>query len=524
MTKISNQYSLTNLLTADLTNSRLGVNNTNPSYSLDLTGDARVGGSLIVTGNLTAQQFIVSSSVTFLTTSFSSGSTKFGDSSDDNHNFTGSLIVSGSATPLRVGSNLLFVSSSGNIGIGTTSPVSLLDVTSNNSGGVAANLVIKNSAGGNTSGNQGVGFYFLADGGYSVSNHSASIIALSNTRNQTGGGTDLLFATHNNSTAPTTKMTITSSGNVGIGTTSPTSYASTTLQVNGSGSSASIKLTNTSTGAGNANGLDILQSTTDTYIFNRTTGIMVFGTSDTERMRMTSGGNVLMGTSVDNGYRLRVSGGMYGNNIYLQQTTANGGGTLTLANNDTFPDSNTVIGQVNFYNTDGDIPGVAAYMRAYTGTNFGVGGQLGFGTQNTWSSGTLNQRMFIDNAGNIGAPSGTNIYNASDARLKRNIVPIENGLDKVMQLNPVKFNWIEKFVESEENKDMLGFIAQEVLPHIPEAVESFGESDLHVAELVIENPLRINEKFIIPVLVKAIQELSSANESLKNRIEVLENK
>ena len=409
--------------------------------------------------------------------------------------------------------NGVYVDSSGKVGIGTETPVSRLDITSSNSGAVATNLVIKNSAGGNTSGNQGVGLYFLADGGYSVTNHSASLIALSNTRNQTGGGTDLLFATHNNSTAPTTKMTITSAGNVGIGTTNPAtasgSFASLDIRGN---TGASLVMGSTAT-------LMSYMYVNSSALFIETTGTIpiLFNPAGTERMRITSGGNVLMGTTSDNGYRLRVSGGMYANSIYLQQPTSSGGGILTLANNDTFPDSGTVIGQVNFYNTDGDIPGVAAYVRAYTGTNFGVGGQLGFGTQNTWSSGTLNQRMFIDNAGNIGAPSGTNIYNASDARLKRNIVPIENGLDKVMQLNPVKFNWIEKFVESEENKDMLGFIAQELLPHIPEAVESFGESDLNINGLVIEKPLRINEKFIIPVLVKAIQELKAEIETLKNK-------
>jgi hypothetical protein len=54
-----------------------------------------INGNLIVTGSLTAQQFIVSSSVTYLTTSFASGSTKFGDDTGDNHNFTGSLYVTG---------------------------------------------------------------------------------------------------------------------------------------------------------------------------------------------------------------------------------------------------------------------------------------------------------------------------------------------------------------------------------------------------------------------------------------------
>jgi hypothetical protein len=61
------------------------------------TGNVAVTGSLVMTGNLTANQYIVSSSVTYLTQSFSSGSTVFGDTSDDIHEFTGSLSVTGSA-------------------------------------------------------------------------------------------------------------------------------------------------------------------------------------------------------------------------------------------------------------------------------------------------------------------------------------------------------------------------------------------------------------------------------------------
>ena len=68
-----------------------------------------INGNLVVTGSLTAQQFIVSSSVTYMTTSFASGSTKFGDSIDDTHQFTGSLRVSGSVT---LNSPLNYVASS----------------------------------------------------------------------------------------------------------------------------------------------------------------------------------------------------------------------------------------------------------------------------------------------------------------------------------------------------------------------------------------------------------------------------
>ena len=59
-------------------------------------GKAQVDKDWVVLGDVIAENYIVSSSVTHMTTSFSSGSTRFGDSIDDNHEFTGSLKISGS--------------------------------------------------------------------------------------------------------------------------------------------------------------------------------------------------------------------------------------------------------------------------------------------------------------------------------------------------------------------------------------------------------------------------------------------
>ena len=53
-------------------------------------------GNVTIEGDLTARQLIVSSSVTHLTQSFSSGSTIFGDTLDDTHLFTGSVFITGS--------------------------------------------------------------------------------------------------------------------------------------------------------------------------------------------------------------------------------------------------------------------------------------------------------------------------------------------------------------------------------------------------------------------------------------------
>ena len=55
-------------------------------------------GDVVVQGDITAERMIVSSSVSIITQSFSSGSTIFGDDSADTHQFTGSLIISGAFT------------------------------------------------------------------------------------------------------------------------------------------------------------------------------------------------------------------------------------------------------------------------------------------------------------------------------------------------------------------------------------------------------------------------------------------
>ena len=88
-------------------------------------------------------------------------------------------------------------------------------------------------------------------------------------------------------------------------------------------------------------------------------------------------------------------------------------------------------------------------------------------------------------------------------RLKRNIETIELGLDKILQLNPVKFNWVDGFAE--DGKDMLGFIAQEVKDFIPQAyVQS-------------EDFIGLNYNAIVAALVKSVQELEARIKQLENK-------
>ena len=57
---------------------------------------SEISGSLKVRGDIFAENYVVKSTVSTITQSFSSGSTIFGDSLDDTHQFTGSMIITGS--------------------------------------------------------------------------------------------------------------------------------------------------------------------------------------------------------------------------------------------------------------------------------------------------------------------------------------------------------------------------------------------------------------------------------------------
>jgi hypothetical protein len=118
-------------------------------------------------------------------------------------------------------------------------------------------------------------------------------------------------------------------------------------------------------------------------------------------------------------------------------------------------------------------------------------------------------RMTIDGSGNIGAPSGNNIYNASDERLKENMIDLTNGLDKINKLKPVSFTWKNGWSESLDGVTQYGFGAQTTQSVDELLVEPFSTGDVELNGETIENPLRVNEKHIIPLLVKAIQELSA---------------
>ena len=125
------------------------------------------------------------------------------------------------------------------------------------------------------------------------------------------------------------------------------------------------------------------------------------------------------------------------------------------------------------------------------------------------------ERMRISSNGDIGAPNGDNIHDASDERLKENMLELTDGLNKINKLKPISYNYKVGWNKDTEGRTKYGFGAQTTEKVDKLLVESFSDNDATLNGETINNPLRVNEKFIIPLLVKAIQELTAKVEALE---------
>ena len=118
----------------------------------------------------------------------------------------------------------------------------------------------------------------------------------------------------------------------------------------------------------------------------------------------------------------------------------------------------------------------------------------------------------IATAGNITAFAGS-FNSVSDRRLKRDIHTISGSMNKVLQLRPTEFTWIE------QDKQDIGFIAQEVEEIIPEVIETTdGFVDSETGEKSHENTKTISYTKLIPYLVDTIQQMDKKIKELEKKV------
>jgi trimeric autotransporter adhesin len=134
----------------------------------------------------------------------------------------------------------------------------------------------------------------------------------------------------------------------------------------------------------------------------------------------------------------------------------------------------------------------------------GAGSANGYGILLT-STGT-NEPIYVNHNGNIATLSTAGVWtNASDSTLKKNILPIDYGLDVVQKLRPVSYQM------KSNNEKQVGFIAQEVIQLVPEVV---SENEGATMSMSYGN--------LVAVLTKAIQEQQIIIENQQKEIYLLQ--
>jgi hypothetical protein len=317
------------------------------------------------------------------------------------------------------GNERMRITATGNVGIGTSSPVTETGHTSLTINGSSISRIDQYVGGAS------IGLLFS----------SSSFTML-----QTTGANPLLFGT-----SGAERMRITSAGNVGIGTTSPTGGGGASdrnFSVNAATGGAAFV-----TGMVNGTRYSSILTSTSSFVFETNAAIpILFNTNETERMRINANGDITFAQS---------------RAIY----------------------TNASSGYVALYGNGGGLymGGSISNQMLLTG-----GGNLLVGT--TTDNG---ERLYVSGA--IRATG--NITANSDLVLKKNLTLVDNPIDKINQLNGYLYQW------KENDEYQYGVIAQEVEKILPHAVLTGNNGIKGVAynqliPLLIEVAKEQNKKII----------------------------
>jgi hypothetical protein len=337
---------------------------------------------------------------------------------------------------------------------------------------------------------------------------------------KTTGGNDGILALQNNGT---TNVTVTAAGNVGIGTSSPAGK----LHVNTStGYNAIFQTSGTTV---RVNYLNDAASANVSAAYRATDFAWQKG-DGAEVARIDSSGNVGIGTTSPS-FKLDVVGNAKVGNVYgtgLTVTVA--GNSITYPTDNTLAfntnsteraridsSGNFMVGRSDTGFTSGQ-PGMLVLPTqgiTFTKTNSPNLGACMY-LHRTFGAGTGNLVEFAYDTvvrGSI-STNGTGVTygTASDYRLKENVQPMTGALAKVSALKPCTYKW------KVDGSDGEGFIAHELAEVVPEAVS--GEKDA-VNEDGSIKPQGIDTSFLVATLTAAIQELKAELDATKAEVALL---
>jgi len=389
------------------------------------------------------------------------------------------------------------VDSAGNVGINNSSP------SSYNSDG--RNLVVGSGSGGQgltiASGTSGYGNIYFADGTSGDALYSGML-------SYYHADNHMQFRT-----ASTERMRLDSSGNLGLGTSSPQRNA----HFNSSTSEVALKLTNSTSGSGSSDGTDIKYEGLNLTINNRESGAISFETANTSRMQIDSSGGATfagqMFINCPNATALRI------------RQSASGDNKIVLKNDG----SATFAGGAFAIASDGDIS-----------TNIRGNGHIELDSTGSFSSPKV--KLFAD-TGNATFAGNVTAANVSDIKFKENITDAKPQLADAVALGSQlkNFDWNDDAPLNEElrAKRFLGLVAQEaekVSPGLtytvsrtkqgaeltPEATDEEGNVTPATYEELDDSYKAINHDILVMKLLGAVAEQNTQIETLKTQNASLE--
>ncbi len=233
-------------------------------------------------------------------------------------------------------------------------------------------------------------------------------------------------------------------------------------------------------------------------------------------------GNVNIGTTTNQGYKLYVNGTTY----FAGNTRWTG---YAISGNGTFTKGTPTSGEIQFDNGTTDSPGVSFYY----------GNNLNFGIDTSTYGGVQQMRFVkhinetggtalggIDLSGNLVMIGEITAY-YSDRRLKTDVKPIDNALEKVLSLNGILYkpNEVAGSYGFDTSKSVVGLFADEVEAVLPEATKPapFDLGDDGTSKSG-ENYKTVQYEKVVPLLVEAIKEQQKQIAQLTEMVKLLTNK
>lgn len=519
---------------------------------LDITGSANITGNLVVGGSVTAEEFITERNITIKIEK--SGSTVFGDSSDDTHTFTGALTINGTNVSSSLQSNYAYtttVSSSLENHINTVSSSLAADIAGfttnydelNNipSGIISSSTQIQSnlpsgivSASAVSSPSQGT--VRLTTNGVASTNvdlglqsgDSPTFNSLTLTGNLTVQGDQITANVGNLQIEDklieigrnNTQSSLADGGGIFISGanasltwdhTNSYLYSNKDLKVNGrlrtayltfpaesgqvaevlhSDGAGNLYFATASGGGGGGGGL--IQSFT-----NATTAGRVVTSVDAQNINAEAGLTFISGTLSLGDTDLREFGssdtdisGLVGGSNFGTLLESDANGHIVMGIRDN--DANDSFSVVT---------GNGGY---YTGNAYTKLALQVKGNGNTTVGGTLTTSGNVTVNGSLSATGDVTAYASSDKRLKDNIELIPNAVQKINQINGVSFDWNDK---SEHTGHDIGVIAQEIEAVLPELVKT--RDDGYKA---------VRYEKIVALLIEAVKEQQLQIDELKAKL------